>query len=235
MAVPIDNVYRTVLNILNKEQRGFVTENDFNTLAKQAQTEIFEKYFYDLNRVELTGRMSANDYANLMDNIEEKIGFFNTSAQINKFSTDPSGFFRYPMDFYRLNVVSVDGNFADQVSHEKILYIEKAPLTRSTAKSPKYTRDRTSGEGIQMYPTDTTFIDMVYVRQPNVPNWVGGVSAGQIVAATTNAAYQNFELHSSEEPELVAKILAYSGVLVRDPEAAGAGATAAQSIAQTES
>ena len=40
-----DSVYKTVLNILNKENRGYVTPAEFNTLAKQAQNEIFEGYF----------------------------------------------------------------------------------------------------------------------------------------------------------------------------------------------
>ncbi len=233
MAVPIDNVYRTVLNILNKESRGFITADEFNTMAKQAQTEIFEKYFFDLGRSSATNRMSSANYADMMSMIEEKIGFFNQSTFLT--SEDTQGAFDYPTDFYRLNIISVDGNVADEVTHEEILYIEQAPLTRSTAKSPKYTRLSVGRAGVQMYPTrTTTAITMVYVRQPAIPNWVGAVANGQIVASTTSTGYQNFELHPSEEPELVAKILAYSGVLVRDQEAAGAGATAAQAINQTE-
>ena len=40
--VSIDNVYKTVLNILNKENRGYIVPREFNTLANQAQNEIFE-------------------------------------------------------------------------------------------------------------------------------------------------------------------------------------------------
>jgi len=43
--VSIDNVYKTVLNILNKENRGYIVPREFNTLANQAQSEIFEGYF----------------------------------------------------------------------------------------------------------------------------------------------------------------------------------------------
>jgi len=50
MAVSIDTVYQRVLAIANKEQRGYVTPQEFNILANQAQMDIFEQYFYDKNQ-----------------------------------------------------------------------------------------------------------------------------------------------------------------------------------------
>ncbi len=37
-----DEVYKTVLLILNKEQRGYMTPAEFNKVANQVQLEIFE-------------------------------------------------------------------------------------------------------------------------------------------------------------------------------------------------
>jgi predicted AlkP superfamily phosphohydrolase/phosphomutase len=51
MAVNINTVYQTVLFILNKEQRGYVTPAEFNSLAAQVQDEIFQSYFPDGNQV----------------------------------------------------------------------------------------------------------------------------------------------------------------------------------------
>ena len=42
MAVSIDTVYQRVLVLANKEQRGYITPQEFNLLANQAQMEIFE-------------------------------------------------------------------------------------------------------------------------------------------------------------------------------------------------
>ena len=50
MAVNVDTVYQRVLTIANKEQRGYITPQEFNLLANQAQLEIFEQYFYDINQ-----------------------------------------------------------------------------------------------------------------------------------------------------------------------------------------
>ena len=48
--VNVNTVYKTVLYILNKEQRGFITPDDFNTLGTQVQREIFEAYFWLLSQ-----------------------------------------------------------------------------------------------------------------------------------------------------------------------------------------
>jgi hypothetical protein len=48
--VNIDTVYQRVLAEANKEQRGYITPQEFNLFANQAQNEIFEQYFYDLNQ-----------------------------------------------------------------------------------------------------------------------------------------------------------------------------------------
>ena len=41
---------KKVLAISNKEQRGYLTPDEFNKTATQVQLEIFEKYFEDLNQ-----------------------------------------------------------------------------------------------------------------------------------------------------------------------------------------
>jgi len=75
MAVSIDTVYQRVLALANKEQRGYITPLEFNLLANQAQMEIFEQYFYDIN---LYNRAPANstEYADMLHILEEKIAPF---------------------------------------------------------------------------------------------------------------------------------------------------------------
>ena len=46
--ISIDTVYQRVLALANKEQRGYITPQEFNLHANQAQLDIFEQYFYDL-------------------------------------------------------------------------------------------------------------------------------------------------------------------------------------------
>ena len=59
MAVNVNTVYQTVLFLLNKEQRGYMTPAEFNSVARQVQLEIFEKYFDDLNQYLRVPRLST--------------------------------------------------------------------------------------------------------------------------------------------------------------------------------
>ena len=49
--INVDRVYQRVLTLANKEQRGYITPQEFNLFANQAQMDIFEQYFYDLNSI----------------------------------------------------------------------------------------------------------------------------------------------------------------------------------------
>ena len=46
--VNIDTVYQKVLALSNKEQRGYITPQEFNLLADRVQNEIFENYFHNI-------------------------------------------------------------------------------------------------------------------------------------------------------------------------------------------
>ena len=61
MAVSVNTVYQTVLYILNKEQRGYVTPSEFNSIADLVQKEIFQSYFPDGNQV---NRQNQNNTQN---------------------------------------------------------------------------------------------------------------------------------------------------------------------------
>ena len=75
MAISVDTVYKTVLLILNKEQRGYMTPDEFNKIATQVQLETFENYFESLNQ-QLRVPDNDSEYADRIKNIDEKIAIF---------------------------------------------------------------------------------------------------------------------------------------------------------------
>ena len=52
MAIEINRVYQKVLAIASKEQRGYITPQEFNLFADKAQMEIFGLYFHQVNNAE---------------------------------------------------------------------------------------------------------------------------------------------------------------------------------------
>ena len=75
MAINVNTVYQTVLLILNKEQRGYMTPQEFNNISNQVQLEIFEKYFEDLNQ-QIRVPQADTDYSDRVTNLDEKISIF---------------------------------------------------------------------------------------------------------------------------------------------------------------
>ena len=75
MAINVDTVYRTVLLIMNKEQRGYLTPEEFNKIGGQVQLEIFNSYFEELNQ-QLRTVENDSEYANRVKTIEHKLEYF---------------------------------------------------------------------------------------------------------------------------------------------------------------
>ena len=100
--VIIDTVYQKVLALANKEQRGYVTPQEFNLLADKAQLEIFESYFHDMK----TAYHKPKNQMGVVDELEllsEKLWPFRRSA-----SQATPAKITLGTDIYKLDTVSLD-------------------------------------------------------------------------------------------------------------------------------
>ena len=206
--VNIDTVYQKVLALANKEQRGYVTPQEFNLFADKAQKEILEQYFYDINQF---GRAPGNDteYSDALNILEEKVSIFETSAVVTNGVT-------LPLDLYRLGAVIFNSNEVEQIEHKRFLYVMSSPLTQPTDTMPIYTR---TGNTISVTGSNqiTNGVTCNYIRQPLSPNWTYVVVNDKALFNAGATDMQNFELHPSEESELVYRILAYAGIAIEKP------------------
>ena len=216
MAVTIDTVYQRVLAIANKEQRGYITPQEFNLLANQAQLDIFEQYFYDLNQF---SRLPGNEtrYADMIDIIEEKISIFEKFRQ--DVSMSAGGVGTLPANTHKLGAVSYNtGSGYVEIEHinqnELNKYIN-SPLTAPTTTRPIYIK--TSETAIQVYPiTITSAVTCNYIAKPASVSWNYTTVLGEPLYNAANST--SFELHESEETELVLKVLELAGVTIKSPD-----------------
>ncbi len=218
MAVSIDTVYQRVLAILNKENRGYVTPQEFNLFANQAQLEVFEQYFFDLNQY---SRLPKNDteYSDLPKLINEKLSKFKKSASVS-YMTDH---FHLPSDLHKLGTVIYNNTTpVEQIDKKNLLEYQLSKLTAPTTNNPVYIQSigNTSNHwGLIVYPTTINAnISITYVRKPNEVTWASQAVAGNALYNASGST--DFELHNSEETNLVLKILLYAGVSIKDPNIA---------------
>ena len=175
MAININTVYKTVLLILNKEERGYVTPDEFNKIANQVQLEIFEKYSDDLNQ-QLRVPQSDTDYADRIANIDEKISIFKTFGGTTYNANVPSDTYfelkeaGQDLPIYRLGAVT----YKDEVELQRLqrmefYNIQKSPLTKSTESFPTYLLENNR---LYVKPsTITSSIGVSYLRIPSEPRW----------------------------------------------------------------
>ena len=207
MAVSIDNIYQRVLAIANKEQRGYITPQEFNLFADQAQMDIFEQYFYDINQF---NRVPGNDteYADMLTLLEEKIAIFKNIKLL--FYQSP--YYQKPQELYRVGSLETGYGEIEQVTHKEYLAIKLSPLAKPTLKRAVYVD---MPQGFRIYPTFTNNVQCHYIRKPKKANWGYNVINDNALYDATQSL--DFQLHPSEENNLIIKILALAGIAIKDP------------------
>lgn len=235
MAVSVDTVYQRVLAILNKEQRGYVTPQEFNLFANQAQLDIFEQYFYDINQF---GRLPGNDtqFSDMLNILNEKINLFEASANM-VYGVSPAPAINYwstPADLYRLgtimysNIVTSKSLYptpntvvntttlveAERTNYNEYLMINQSEYLKPTNSRPVFVANE---GGYKVYGTNGELITGVscnYIKVPAEVAWGYQMVYGEALYDATTAV--NFQLHASEETELVIKILGFAGLSTKE-------------------
>jgi len=207
--VKVDDVYQKVLALANKEQRGYITPQEFNLFANQAQMDIFEQYFYDLNQF---GRVPGNNkpHSDPLDILEDKLDVFKNRLTLS----GSDNIFDLPNSYYR-NIVTLtdDGSEIQKLSIKEAMQASQAPLTSPTLKRPIYYINQNNR--INILPETIVSGSFYYYKKPEKVNWNSVLILNNELYDSTNSV--NFELHPSEETKLVIKILGLSGITLKDP------------------
>ena len=177
MAVNVDIVYKTVLLILNKEQRGYITPDEFNKIGSQVQREIFEAYFEDLNQ-QVRIPQTDMEYSDRVAITDEKIAEFKV---YNAATHTTGGIFTLPSDLYRLGSLTYTNTNSlpvelQRVGRAEFYNIRKSPLTAPTKDHPIYLYEDNK---VLVYPTTIdNKVEVQYVKKPEDIRW--GYTIGDV-------------------------------------------------------
>ena len=229
--VSVNTVYQTVLALANKEQRGYITPQEFNLHAEHAQMSIFNQYFYDLNQFK---RVPGNNtvYGNPIDILEEKISIFKKGP--STLSTNGVQLSALDADIYKLAQVtllktSTYSCVAEEISYEEYHQTQNSPLLKATETRPVY---YIKDNKVFYAPASDGAYQARWIRRPKKPNW-GYVVVNEKALYNDNISV-DFELHTSEESELVYRILAYAGIAIEKPQLTQMAASLEQAKVQQE-
>ncbi len=234
--VLIDTVYQRVLALANKEQRGYITPQEFNLFANQAQLEILDRYVFDINgAARLPG--SDKEYSDMSNLLDEKLGVFKTEVVIGANNIAPiasTSAHDIPIDSYILGSVFRGGKTAthecDQISQSEYNKQRMAPLLSPSVMAPICV---VSQNRMHVSPASANVL-LSYTRSPSNVGWGYVVINNKALYDPAPTKTFNFELHPSEETELVYKILKLSGAAIQRNDVAQFAQGMEQGLQQQE-
>ena len=222
----VNRVYSALKDLVNKDQRGFVTPAVFNSFASVAQMNIFNKLFDDaaLNKRIRNAQSDAGRDKSRVKQANEDLSYFSKLSTISL----TTGVGDKPSDLARvISIITTDAtakNVEIVYDEEKIDYILRSTLSAPSTSFPV----ALVSSDIQVFPTSIASVKMRYYKQPEGLNATTGarvaiqpkfgytVVAGNEVYSAANSV--DFELPEHYFAELVVEIAKLIGVNLRDQD-----------------
>jgi hypothetical protein len=219
-------------DLVNKDQRGFVTPAVFNNFAQVAQMNIYNDLFGNLDRSKIVRLRNADPKSDksTTKRIEEDLSVFIKRATI----AQANGVFDKPADLARVISATSFGSILMNTSTKvsipvvydpiKLDYILRSELSIPTETAPV----AAIFDDIEVYPTTIKKIILTYYKQPQGLNPVTGaktttmprfgytVVAGKEIYSAANSV--DFELPEHYFADLVVEIAKLIGVNLRDTD-----------------
>ena len=215
----INEIYNAVKFFANKEQKGFVKPSEFNTLAQQAQQEVFNEKMDKIRKFKSAERTGTNYRASVEDPtdflseisnlfVDNTLGYNTSTNLFNRISSDS-----YIEEIYYTNN-SGKPTKVEIVSKHNINKLLRSNLIAPSVDYPVALLKR---DGIEVFPTSiTSGIKMSFYRILSSPVF-GYVASGDDYVYNLSTSTQ-FELPESTHNDIIIKICKYIGINLRDAE-----------------
>ena len=208
----INKVRNIVLTILNKENRGYITPEQFNQYADHAQHLVFDNMFAE--------------YANMMQfkDARKQANSFGDRAAIDRYNiedfivttTTPAdnSLYAKPTNLYHLLRINMDDDdtLLEHLSSHKRYYIENNSVAGPSEMFPYYIEE---GKKFKIIPdTMNGDIKVTYIRRPSEPKWTYTTVGESPVYNPTASDHQDFEVAHEYQTQLTVEILKLAGLTI---------------------
>ena len=230
----INTIRNTVLAIVSKDNRGYITPEEFNLFARQTQLDLFGQYMYDYSNAinKQNARMHNSGYSDVPELLHEIIDkFLMEDALIHNNTSDkfymPGDNPGQPNEAKPYKLIRLTYNNAveiEKVSPTKVLNLLSSSMVSPTTSYPVYVlNEYATGadvQGIQIYPVSiNTNVMVSYLRYPLDPKWTYlSLTGGEPLFNQSATDFQDFELPYTDAPRLVVGICKLSGVSIQEAD-----------------
>lgn len=216
----INRIYLVIQTLINKDQNGYISPDEFNIIAGNIQNRILRGYFEDENRdkVKENRGLTNRGYSNLSFNERQRIQQFAEIATLTYNGGDSS--FALPTDLYFIEdkgITTSNGNVIEEVQRTNLAYLNKSSLSAPSEVYPVY--ERYSNKIVVSPSSIVSGVTCRYIRTPNPPKWTFIVLGDGTPLFNPSANdFQDFELHESEFSNIAVMMLSELGLSIRESE-----------------
>lgn len=245
--VSVIQVYNALKDLMNKEQKGFITPAVFNSFAPLAQINIYNEIFSELITSKRLSRQNFDPGGNVSQRKQklEDLSFFvrrETISVGSAFDEDEeisiSGLspdsFQKPDDLSKIisisAVATTDANALSDINPCEIVYnpadLDNLLVSNLSSPTNMFPVAFVSNTTIELFPEDaSTQIEITYYAKPTSFNVNGGIESGQpnidviLVEGIEvfSATSKNFMLPAHYLNEVVVEMAKLVGIRLRDP------------------
>lgn len=228
--ISVKRVYEVLKDLANKEQRGFISPSEFNTMAPVAQTTVYNSIWSEAFGAEQMRARNIDGQRAMskVNDAREQLTMYMKSSTKER-NSDLK--FDYPDDCNKLISIKTYGKVLMGVTTSvpiEIVYdsYKIDYMLKSTLSAPSIGRPVAhAAEQIEIYPNSIRKIDIRYYKYPSGITTSGAATSGQPEYGYTvvlgDEAYDssssvNFDLPEEREAQLVVEIAGMIGTSLRD-------------------
>lgn len=206
----VDEVYKFVQFMANKEQRGYIKPSEFNMLAKRAQLDVIKE---KVGKPSPAGGVIGYRETAQLDDELYPVTVFETSLTVS------GDLFSFPANY--LNFISLwyGGKSVEMISLGELY---KRRTSQLVFPSSEYPVGVIEANGVRVYTdtlgaSDTTFTARLnYIKKPSDPNWA--YSTVNNIEIYDSSSSTQLTLTDSTHKDIANRILGYIGVNLRESE-----------------
>ena len=234
----IDELYRFVKFMANKEQRGFITITEFNLLANRAQLDVIQDRHGKYTSMANPGTIGFDSTHSALEDIRRLVDTFTSEYRADGHWWYPISSTAFTEDEYDITTTGT----ATVRGTRKMLYFLTLQLDGKNVEI--LTQDQLSGRlnshllgpsidspvacmfdrGFKIWISSDQNNDVsagdvkiTYIKIPNKPEWAyTSIASGNPVYNSTNSNQLTVPEHTHNE--VAQRILSYIGISLREPE-----------------
>lgn len=228
--ISINRARNTVLFLLDKNNRGFISPEKFDTFCYLAQMDLFENLFFQYNKWKLNENkhLSTTEFGDIPKNIEEQIDTFSEYSTTDNFTYDATKdiWSFLGTDLYRsegLSLVYPNGKKIDVELVSKGTELNNLINSKLNAPTITYPIGTKIGLGFRIFPKVPTSptgyeLELFYIRTPKTPKWTYTNVGGNPMYNAGASDKQDIELDESLYSAFITKVLSYCGVSIKEQD-----------------